>query len=78
MPEELLVVNFTFINVFGRFMMKLDLADPNFADFRSNSANIMFFFAEHRFWTSEVYRSRGNTLATLGFVFTGLRDVSGL
>ena len=42
-PEELLVVNFIDINVFGRFVMKLDLADPNFAGFRSNSANIMYF-----------------------------------
>ena len=41
--EELLVVNFIVINVFGRFVMKLDLADPNFVDFRSNSANIMYF-----------------------------------
>ena len=40
MPEELLVVNFLVINVFGRFVMKLD---PNFADLRSNSANIMYF-----------------------------------
>ena len=43
MPEELLVVNFIVINVFGRFVMKLELADPNFADFRSNSANIIYF-----------------------------------
>ena len=40
MPEELLVFNFIAINVFGGFVVKLDLADPNFADFRSNSANI--------------------------------------
>ena len=43
MPEELLLVNFIVINVFGRFVMELDLADPNFAGFRSNSANIMYF-----------------------------------
>ena len=42
MPEELLVLNFIVIIVFGRFVMKLDLADPNFAGFRSNSANIMY------------------------------------
>ena len=43
MPAELLVVNFIVINVFGMFVMKFDLADPNFGDFRSNSANIMHF-----------------------------------
>ena len=43
MREKLLVVKFIVINVFGRFVMKLDLADSNFADFRSNSANIMYF-----------------------------------
>ena len=43
MPEELLVVTFIAINVFSRFVMKLDLADPNFSDFRSNSANTMHF-----------------------------------
>ena len=43
MPEELLVVNFIVINVFGKFVVNLDLAYPNFADFRSNSANIMYF-----------------------------------
>ena len=47
MPEELLVVNFIAINVFGSFVMKLDLADPNLAGFRSNSANTMHFC-----WTS--------------------------
>ena len=41
MPEELLVVNFIVIIVFGRFVMKLDLADPNFSDLWYNSANIM-------------------------------------
>ena len=32
-PEEHLVLNFVVINVFGGFVMKLDLADPYFADF---------------------------------------------
>ena len=41
MPGELLVVNVIAINVFSKFVMKLDLADPNFANFRTNSANIM-------------------------------------
>ena len=45
MPEELLVnlVHFIAIKVFSRFVVKLDLEDSNFADFRSNSANIMYF-----------------------------------
>ena len=43
MPEELLVVDFIVINVFGRFVIKLDLADPNYANFRSNTAIIMYF-----------------------------------
>ena len=42
-PEDVLVVNFIVINVFGRLVMKLDLAAPKFAYFRSNSANIMHF-----------------------------------
>ena len=40
MPEEYCSVTFI---VFGRFVMELDLADPNFADFRSHSANIIYF-----------------------------------
>ena len=43
MPEQLLAVIFIVINVFGRFVMKLNLADPSFADFRSNSANTVYF-----------------------------------
>ena len=48
MPEEVLFrmecsVNFIVNKVFGRFVMELNLADPNFADFRSNSANRMYF-----------------------------------
>ena len=42
MPEVYCSVNFIVINVFGRFVMELDLADPNFADFRSNSACVIF------------------------------------
>ena len=30
-------------NVFGRYVIDLDLADPNFADFTSNIAKIMYF-----------------------------------
>ena len=41
MPKEFLVVDFSFNHVFGRFVMQLDLADPNFADFRFNSTNII-------------------------------------
>ena len=44
MPEELSVVNFIVFNVSGIFVMKLDLADPNFANFRSNSANVRICF----------------------------------
>ena len=46
MAEKISVVNFILPNVLSRFVLKLDLTDPNFADFRSNkfrSANIMYF-----------------------------------
>ena len=37
-----------------------------------------YISAKYPFWTSEVCRSRRNSLETLGFVFTGLWGVSGL
>ena len=43
MSEEYYSVNCIVINVFGRFVKELDLADPYFADFRPYSANIIYF-----------------------------------
>ena len=43
MPEDYCSVNFIVVIVLGRFLMELDLADPNFADFRPYSAKLMHF-----------------------------------
>ena len=45
--------------LFSRFVKEMDLADPNFADFRPYSANIIFMSARYDKITYQALRRPG-------------------